>query len=211
MMIGLSVDFCYLNVVGFLCYTAFNASLYWSNILQEEYARRHDGKQIKVAPNDVAFAMHAVVLSICWVLQIWCYNGIFRRKPYIITMVSISVIVGTSLLYAAVIAIFGNENNGAYLNWLDFLYTLANFKVCITIFKYCPQVILNCHRRSTEGWNIWNILLDFTGGILSVLQLLLDCWNTGDWSGITGNPAKFALGFVSIIFDVSRFCGDLRL
>lgn len=48
---------------------------------------------------------------------------------------------------------------------------------------------------------IWQILLDFTGGTLSDLQLVFDCWDMNDWTGITGNLAKFFLGFVSIVFD----------
>ena len=78
-------------------------------------------------------------------------------------------------------------------------------KLFITITKYIPQVVLNYKRQSTEGWSIWNILLDFMGGVLSTLQLVLDCWNIDDWEGIVGDPAKFGLGFVSIIFDVSAF------
>jgi hypothetical protein len=68
--------------------------------------------------------------------------------------------------------------------------------------RYIPQVLLNCQRKSTMGWSIWNILLDFTGGVLSVLQLVLDCADLKDFSGISGNPAKFGLGFVSILFDI---------
>lgn len=30
----------------------------------------------------------------------------------------------------------------------------------------------------------------------------MDCADLNDFGGITGNPAKFGLGFVSIIFDV---------
>jgi cystinosin len=48
---------------------------------------------------------------------------------------------------------------------------------------------------------IWQILLDFSGGLLSDLQLVGDCWSLGDWSGISGNFAKLLLGFVSIAFD----------
>eukprot|EP00521_Asterionellopsis_glacialis_P021059 CAMPEP_0195337300 /NCGR_PEP_ID=MMETSP0708-20121125/16817_1 /TAXON_ID=33640 /ORGANISM="Asterionellopsis glacialis, Strain CCMP134" /LENGTH=140 /DNA_ID=CAMNT_0040408275 /DNA_START=35 /DNA_END=457 /DNA_ORIENTATION=- len=70
--------------------------------------------------------------------------------------------------------------------WLDFLYLLS----------YVYQ------RKSTVGWSIWNIILDFTGGVLSDLQLIGDCADFGDWSGITGNLAKFGLGFVSISFDI---------
>ncbi len=45
------------------------------------------------------------------------------------------------------------------------------------------------------------ILLDFFGGILSISQQGIDSWIQGDWSGITGNPVKFALGNVSMIYD----------
>ena len=38
--------------------------------------------------------------------------------------------------------------------------------------------------------------------MLSDLQLVFDCADLGDWTGITGNIAKFGLGFVSITFDI---------
>jgi len=69
------------------------------------------------------------------------------------------------------------------------------------LMKYVPQVILNYQRKSTEGWSIWQILLDLTGGMLSDLQLVLDSAALQDFSGITGNLAKLMLGCVSIVFD----------
>lgn len=68
--------------------------------------------------------------------------------------------------------------------------------------KYAPQAYLNFKRKSTEGWRIEMILLDITGGLLSLIQLLLDSSFNKDWSGITGNPAKFLLSNVSIAFDL---------
>lgn len=64
------------------------------------------------------------------------------------------------------------------------------------------QVLLNRRSRSTEGWNIWNVLLDSSGGSLSITQVLLDCAVLHDWQQIAGNPVKFGLGFQSIVFDV---------
>jgi cystinosin len=64
------------------------------------------------------------------------------------------------------------------------------------------QVVLNVQRSSTVGWSIINVLLDFIGGTLSVVQLLLQCSVTGDWSQIAGNPVKFGLGFISLFFDI---------
>lgn len=49
-------------------------------------------------------------------------------------------------------------------------------QVVTGILKYVPQVVLNARRRSTTGWTIWNVILDFTGGLLSVVQVTdMDC------------------------------------
>lgn len=83
---------------------------------------------------------------------------------------------------------------------------------------------MNYRRKSTTGWSIGNILLDFTGGILSMLQMLLNGYNYGilqiyvrhfqqifnlkkkivsdDWSSIFGDPTKFGLGLFSVLFDI---------
>jgi cystinosin len=45
-------------------------------------------------------------------------------------------------------------------------------------------------------------LLDFSGGILSMLQLLIDSSLQADWSGLTGNPVKFGLANISLLFDI---------
>ena len=46
------------------------------------------------------------------------------------------------------------------------------------------------------------MLLDFAGGWLSLAQLLIDSARANDWSGITGNPVKFGLGNITIVFDI---------
>ena len=51
------------------------------------------------------------------------------------------------------------------------------------------------------------MLLDLSGGVLSLLQLVGDSAAMSDWTGITGNPAKIALSLVTICFDASsRLC-----
>lgn len=75
-------------------------------------------------------------------------------------------------------------------------------KLICTFVKYIPQVIVNFERKSTVGWSISQILFDITGGVLSLLQLVIDASFQGDWSGITGNPLKLGLSNISIIFDI---------
>ncbi len=61
---------------------------------------------------------------------------------------------------------------------------------------------MNYQRQSTFGWSIGQILLDFSGGVLSIVQLLIDASLQPDWSGVIGNPVKLGLGNVSIFFDL---------
>ncbi|MCJ1380318.1 cysteine protease [Xylographa soralifera] len=82
------------------------------------------------------------------------------------------------------------------------VYALGYAKLVITVVKYVPQAWANYKRKSTEGWSILQILLDITGGVLSITQLLIDSSLQGDWSGVTGNPVKLGLGNVSICFDI---------
>lgn len=61
---------------------------------------------------------------------------------------------------------------------------------------------MNYKRKSTVGWSIVQILLDLSGGVLSVVQLVIDSALESDWAGVTGNPVKFGLGNVSVFFDL---------
>lgn len=86
--------------------------------------------------------------------------------------------------------------------WLDVVYTISYIKLVVTLIKYAPQLWYNARNKSTAGWSIWQILLDFAGGILSIAQQGIDSYLQGDWSGIAGNPVKFGLGNVSMLYDI---------
>ena len=85
---------------------------------------------------------------------------------------------------------------------MEKVYAFGFIKLLVTFIKYMPQAWLNYKRKSTQGWDIGQIILDLVGGVLSIVQLLIDASMQSDWSGLIGNPVKFALGNVSIIFDV---------
>jgi cystinosin len=81
-------------------------------------------------------------------------------------------------------------------------------KVFISCIKYAPQAYLNYRRKATTGWSIGNVLLDFTGGILSILQMIVDALRITPNSPTTldgtdfANVPKMLLGLESILFDV---------
>ena len=45
-------------------------------------------------------------------------------------------------------------------------------------------------------------MLDFSGGALSIFQMVIDGINTGDWTPFYGDFVKTGLGFLSIAFDI---------
>lgn len=88
--------------------------------------------------------------------------------------------------------------------WIDVVYGISYIKLLVTVVKYIPQVHTNWVCRSTAGWNIGQNVLDLVGAVLSVAQLVIDSFleGGGGWSGVLGNPVKFALGNVTVVFDV---------
>lgn len=82
------------------------------------------------------------------------------------------------------------------------IYVISYVKLLVTVVKYVPQLMYNTRNRSTKGWDISQILLDFSGGLLSLVQLGIDAYLQRDWSAVTGNPVKFFLGNVSMLYDL---------
>jgi cystinosin len=80
-------------------------------------------------------------------------------------------------------------------------------KAAITFIKYTPQVYLNYRNKSTSGWSIGNVALDFCGGLFSLLQLIIEA--VGNGRPIIGdgafNAIKFALSILSIFYNIVFF------
>lgn len=61
---------------------------------------------------------------------------------------------------------------------LEFITYLSYVKMFISLCKYLPQAILNYKRKSTVGWSIGNIILDFLGGTMVIVQMIFQASNT---------------------------------
>lgn len=190
---GYSIDFATLNTIAFGCYSIYTINFLWNDRVREEYRQRHHGKDNAVAPNDFAFAIHAFTLCCITLGQTWIYpraegQQISRWHRFV---VSALFTVATIEALAVVSSI---------LPTIDFLYHLSYFKLYGSAAKCVSQAYLNYTRKSTMGWSIENVLLDFSGAILSLLQSLLIAHLDDNWSSITGNPVKLGLSILSIVF-----------
>ncbi|XP_055318367.1 cystinosin homolog isoform X2 [Sitodiplosis mosellana] len=193
-VVGLNFDFLSLNIVGFMLYGVFNIGLYSIPEVQKEYARRIPRGLNPVQLNDIFFACHATFATLITIAQCFVYERADQRVST----------VGRSLL--ALFTACGIISVGLaifeVIHWLDFLYICSYIKLSITLIKYVPQAYMNYQRKSTIGWSIGNVLLDFTGGMLSMMQMILNAYNYDDWASIFGDPTKFGLGLFSVMFDI---------
>jgi cystinosin len=199
----MSHDYQLYNLIGFFCYSVFNCAFFFNKSIQEEYQKANNGHSNQVQVNDVFFALHALLLTVVIVAQIFLYDRDTKGSAGRITMFASVLTGGTfGLIVLYAILILAGIQSGELFTWLNWLYTLSYVKLGVTLIKYIPQVYLNWLRGTTDGFNMHNVLLDFTGGSLSVAQLLLDSGITSDWTAVTGDLAKFMLGFVSVVFDI---------
>jgi cystinosin len=206
---GLSVDFCILSVYGCACYATLNVAMFYFPQIQTLYRKRHDGHASLVQPSDVAFSIHALILSSIWFGQTWYYRerSLEYRHVSKTTFALLGVLSAVVIAYGLLIATLAPCTNVHWLcdklNWLDFLYVVTSFKIAIAFLSYLPQALLNYSHKSTDGFNIWGMLLDAFGGVFSTLQIVLDSWNENDLSGISGDAAKLVLALLTIGLDVS--------
>ncbi|CAD6937175.1 unnamed protein product, partial [Tilletia controversa] len=154
---GLSLDFAFLNNFGFLCYAVFNLAFFASPLVREQYRARHGGHDNIVRLNDVAFAVHAFILTCVTVVQTMTYHRAPDQrtsKPIRILIAIFALIVTVSALVCLITGGKTSSGKSVPLEWLDFVQILSSIKLCITFIKYLPQMLLNYRRKSTLGWSI---------------------------------------------------------
>lgn len=175
--------------------------------MRDQYAARHHGLTPAVQFNDIAFALHALVLSTLTTSQYLLTRTLWRFEPAAgnrpsRTMLGVAAGCLLGVLATYLLTLSATPRDPA-TGWceLDVVYAVGYVKLLITLIKYTPQVLANARNRSTRGWSIWQVLLDLAGGVLSVAQLAIDSYLQRDWSGLTGNPVKLALGNISVLYD----------
>jgi len=199
---GLNFDFEIYNFIGFSGYTFY--TIYG-------YCDENMGTGT-VAIQDIFFASHALLLTIITIGQIFYYYN-KNDKNQKVSPITINIL--TVMLWGFILLIILEHglkyydphvkedqkyifNSLIYFGWC---------KVAISLIKYIPQVYLNYKRKSTKGWNIFNILMDFTGGAFSFIQNIID-YERNEFSiekegqNNTLNIAKFAISFIAMFFDI---------
>ena len=163
---GFSLDFGLLNLFGFCCYAVYSCAFLFSGELREEYRRRNaNATRPQVQINDAVFALHAALLSSMILGQAYFCGYERGRQQSISTVTKCFVALVLSITTIQIFLVSQNK-----MHWIDVVYFFSYIKLLITVIKCLPQLLLNYRRKSTVGWSIIVVLLDFLGGVLSITR-----------------------------------------
>ncbi|KAI7756602.1 hypothetical protein M8C21_032373 [Ambrosia artemisiifolia] len=193
-VVGLNFDFVVLNLTKHSSYLIYNASVFFSSAVQRQYHEKYGfNEMIPVAANDVAFSIHAVVLTAFTLFQIAIYDRGGQKVSK--TSISILSVAWLTVIICVFIAIPNHS-------WLWLVSCFSTLQVVMTVIKYIPQAIMNFRRKSTVGFSIGNILLDLGGGLANYGQMAVQSIDQNSWVNFYGNIGKTLLSLVSIFFDL---------
>ncbi|KAH0685140.1 hypothetical protein KY284_015693 [Solanum tuberosum] len=193
-VVGLNFDFVVLNLTKHSSYLIYNASMFFSSVVQKQYREKYGlNEMIPVAANDVAFSIHAVLLTAFTLFQI----AIYDRGNQKVSRTSVGIVCVAWLTVAVCVFIALPSHS-----WLWLISCFNTLQVVMTVIKYIPQAIMNFQRKSTIGFSIGNILLDLLGGVTNYGQMAMQSIDQNSWVNFYGNIGKTLLSLVSIFFDI---------
>jgi len=199
-VVGYSFDYVAYNISGYLFYSTYTIV---------SFIQQHRlGLTEAVAPNDVAFAVHGVILMLILIGQCCIYERqeqkVHPAHGFAVACMWFGAIINCFLAFSDVIPFYTHNPPG--VSHSTPAYSVLEYcgycKVFVSFIKNCPQAYLNYKTRSTAGWSTVNVNLDITGGLLSFAQQGIDAYNQGDASVLTGNIPKMMLAVESILFDI---------
>eukprot|EP01063_Lacrimia_lanifica_P002656 TRINITY_DN1140_c0_g1_i1.p1 TRINITY_DN1140_c0_g1~~TRINITY_DN1140_c0_g1_i1.p1 ORF type:complete len:1589 (+),score=551.59 TRINITY_DN1140_c0_g1_i1:139-4905(+) len=177
---GITADMVLYNVVGLLGWTIFCCYFYVN-----------DDMGVPVFLPDIVYSLSSYACILTLVAQFAIYGG---AGP---TMFA-KLYCGACLSYLARSA----AENGLAGSYADVVRAMAMVHLACAAVKYGPQAMYNYQRKSTEGYSIVAVWLDFGGAVLLLVQMFFDGVMRHKWSlMITLNVPKFALAIEVIFFN----------
>lgn len=121
---GMGIDFPILNVFGFLCYSSSTTALLFSPLIRSQYAARHPvSLEPTVQVNDLAFGIHAVILTALTYSQFWPELWGFEvSKSHRIARPIAGIFWGCLFSLLLVILIVFMKGRGGYHDPLDWAW-----------------------------------------------------------------------------------------
>lgn len=195
---SVSLDYIFLNIVGYLCYSvSLWLQLYSDNVIAQ-FMVNFDGRRPILSGADLFYAFHGLFILLVLLSQIvygerlWSFQN--DRTHFRLHRLTKMVFV---LIF---VFLFGSWLSGDQkFKLLTFALNLAFFKIIISLIKYIPQVMHNYRRKSMYGVSRLQLSLDVTGAVFCMLEFVLKN-DLPIVEAIHANRGKVGITTVTFIF-----------
>ncbi|KAH3685852.1 hypothetical protein WICPIJ_003140 [Wickerhamomyces pijperi] len=209
---GISIDFVYLNILGYVSLVTSMLLMLFNSNVRDLYFEKN-GYYPLLTNIDLLYSSHGVLLTLVTTSQLifselWGFKTRSLTAKRATKWILISVITLICLLYLCIGSEIVPFDDDGVFTLLDWAVSLSYFKILMSCIKYIPQLLHNKRRRSIVGFSIFTIFLDLSGSILSTLQLFLDSYiatGTLTWDVMVQNSGKLGLSFITFVFDAAFF------
>ena len=178
---GITPDMVLYNLIGLLGWNIFSVYFYV-----------HDELGVPVFIQDICYSTTSYAVVLWFVTQMVR----FGTAPFTLFAKFYCMVLFIFVANSAIDTKFGE-------NMPEFVSVLGRLHLACAVVKYMPQVKYNYVRKSTEGYSIVAVWMDFGGAMLLLLQMFFDGIIRHKWSlMITLNVPKFALCCEVILFNI---------
>lgn len=209
---ALSIDFVMLNTTGyFYLVISLILQLYWWMPPPKDANPTEELASLKpkITNFDLCYCLHGFVMNLVLVSQVvaghslWRFkvNRPLRMKPIYYRVMFLSLLVFVML--TGQLFIYNVKSGWDNLRTLEYCNRLFMLKISMSLLKYVPQVFHNHERKSMKGFAIQSTILDVTGGLASLMQLvwLLSKEESFNYTVLVANFGKIGLAVVTILFN----------
>lgn len=195
------MDYLFLNIVGYIALVSSMSLMLFNADVRTRYYERH-GYFPLLTTIDLIYSAHGFLLTLITTSQLYFWG--FKSRPGSPKRLTKLIILVVFVVLASAYYSVGTKNSTREFTLLDVAVLLSYIKIFMSLIKYIPQLNHNYKRKSVVGFSILTIVLDTTGGTLSIAQLFLDAYiMTGSlsWEVLRNNSGKLGLSAVTLFFD----------
>ncbi len=159
----MSSNYIFINLTGYAMYTVYNVY---------GFLKGNNDETGHVDKSDLFFSLHSVFAYIITAALFFYYPH--QIKTSLLTKMYLGIQWFILFYYG-----FESFNSAKTVKLsifnkrIGYFQMLGYFKMFSTLLKHPPQLYHNFKRKSTKGWSIVGMLMDFTGGMFSFIQILL--------------------------------------
>ncbi|CAJ2666059.1 unnamed protein product [Trifolium pratense] len=193
-VVGLNFNYLLLNNTKHTLYLIYNASLYFSPTIQFQYHQKYGFDQRFLLVDRTAEGTGSRSNRSDRPVR---SDDIYERYLFRYSGTKMDWIKRGQICFFKV-----NSSNLQLIKLFSIHPCTLTSKVVFISYQIPSKAFMNFMIKSTDGFSIGNVFLDFLGGLANYAQMVTQSIDQNSWVNFSGNLGKVLLSLVCMFFDL---------